>query len=179
MAVLVEGISVIVRRKSIEDKCPLGWNGFVDNMPNATLCADDEIARVGFMTPQDVKDFIEHLESCGLVFREDNKAVDIAVADQIGGLTLQCDWLEFGQVTLNESGTRVAACRYAGSHSTQLITPENWQYEESLSNTHVFAPSETLDETLKFLRHENGLDIYLNLVTGKEVYAGRTTRKIN
>jgi len=27
---------------------------------------------------------------------------------------------------------------------------------------------------MKFLRHENGLDVYLNQLTGKEVYMGRT-----
>ena len=57
MAVLVEGISVIVRRDAIESKYDGGWDTFVDNVPNATLCADDEIARVGFMGPADVEAF--------------------------------------------------------------------------------------------------------------------------
>lgn len=173
MAVLVEGISVIVRRKSIESKYPRGWEHFVENVPNATLCADDEIARVGFMNPKDVQNFIEHLEAYGLVFMKDEKAVEIAVADQLGGLTTACDWLEFGHINLDNSGSRVAACRYLGSHLDVIITPENWKYEDSLSNTYIFAPSEDVNATLKFLRHENGLDVYLDLVTEKEVYAGR------
>lgn len=175
MAVLVEAISVIVRRKSIEEKYPGGWKAFVENVPNATLCADDEIARVGFMIPQDVKEFVEHLETRGLTFIEDDKAIDIAVAQQLGGLTISCNWLEFGHINLSETGSWVAACRYADSKLMKIITPENWKYEGSLSHTYVFAPSEYVDETLKFLRHEDGLDVYLNLVTGKEVYVGRTS----
>jgi len=27
---------------------------------------------------------------------------------------------------------------------------------------------------LKFLRHEDGLDVYLNVLTGEEAYIGRT-----
>jgi len=175
MAVLVEGISVIVRRKSIEDKYPGGWKRFVENVPNASLCADDEIARVGFMNPQDVQGFVQHLKKNNLIFIDNEKAIDIAVAEQLGGLTVPCNWLVFGHVSLSESGFRIAACRFTGSNLTVIITPENWKYEESLSNTYIFAPSEDVDETLKFLRHENGLDVYLNLVTGKEVYAGRTS----
>jgi hypothetical protein len=44
MAILVEGISVIARRKTIEEKYPEGWAGFVRDVPNNTLCADEEIA---------------------------------------------------------------------------------------------------------------------------------------
>ena len=44
MAVLVEAISVIVRRNAIESKYRCGWKAFVDDVPNSTLCADDEIA---------------------------------------------------------------------------------------------------------------------------------------
>jgi hypothetical protein len=33
-----------------------------------------------------------------------------------------------------------------------------------------------VDKSLTFLRREDGLDIYRNEVTGKEVYVGRTVR---
>jgi len=58
MAVLVEAISVIVRVDSINKKFPGGWIGFKDHVPNQTLCADNELARVGFMTSEDVKNFV-------------------------------------------------------------------------------------------------------------------------
>jgi len=65
MAVLVEAISVIVRRKAIDHSYPGGWDAFVAEVPNKTLCADDQLARVGFMTPQDVQNFIRALGDRG------------------------------------------------------------------------------------------------------------------
>jgi len=46
MTVLVEGISVIIKREVIERKFPGGWQDFVKDVPNQTLCADDELARI-------------------------------------------------------------------------------------------------------------------------------------
>ena len=66
MAVLVEAISVIVRVDSINEKFPGGWIGFKDHVPNQTLCADNELARVGFIKALD--------DDCALL------AVDIHLA---------------------------------------------------------------------------------------------------
>ena len=65
MAVLVEGISVIVRRTSIETHVAGGWKRFQALVPNATLCWDDDLARVGFLTPNEVGAFIDALEAIG------------------------------------------------------------------------------------------------------------------
>src|SRR5687768_15123906 len=100
MAVLVEGISVIILRARLESLYPGGWAAFVANCPNATLCADTWLARVGFMTPADVESFVERLAAAGLVFVRDGVAVDIAVVDQVGGTTVSCPWLEVGTVSL-------------------------------------------------------------------------------
>ena len=58
---------------SINEKFPCGWIGFKDHVPNQTLCADNELARVGFMTPEDVKNFVGALECAGLVYRDAEK----------------------------------------------------------------------------------------------------------
>jgi hypothetical protein len=54
MAVLVEAISVVVRRDAIDRSYEGGWVAFVSSVPNATLCTDDQLARVGFMDPKAV-----------------------------------------------------------------------------------------------------------------------------
>lgn len=176
MAVLVEAMSVIVSRNSIEEKYPGGWEAFVESVPNETLCADDEIARIGFMTPNDVNRFIRQLVMNGLVFVKDGRGVDIAVGDQLSGITSPCDWLEFGHINLTPTGSKVAACRKVGSDLMSLSTPIGWKYEGSLSHKYVCVSPEYVDEGMKFLRHENGVDVYLNLLTGEEVYAGRTDK---
>jgi hypothetical protein len=173
MAVIVEGISVIVRRDSVDSAYPGGWKAFVADCPNGTLCADPDLARIGFMTPTDVEAFVDRLEGAGLVFKREAGAVDLAVVDQQRGPTTSCNWLEWGHVEIN--GHRVAACRLIGSAERKLATPEGWCFEESLSASYGFIPSGAEDKGLVFLRREPGLDVFLSRLTGKEVYIGRTS----
>ncbi len=174
MAVLVEGISVIVRMTSIHERFPGGWEAFRARSPNQTLCGDGEIARLGFMSPADAEAFVRSLEQYGIVYRVQGKARDVVVVDQVAGPMVACDWIEFGNVNLGPDGTqRVAACRQSQSTITTLATPESWAFENSLSASFGFVPDGQLSKSLRFLRHEDGLDVYLNELTGAEVYIGR------
>lgn len=186
MAVLVEAISVIVRRDAIERKYVGGWDSFERAVPNATLCTDEDLACVSFMHPHDVGAFIEILTRNGLRFIEDGKAIDIAVADQQRGFTSGCDWLEFGKLSFGNS-SKVSACwliEEEGPHgyglrvsntSMKLATPEGWQFEGSLSQQFGFVPTGDEAGRLRLLRREATVDVYLDLETGKEVYVGRTS----
>jgi len=51
MAVLIEGTSVVIRLEAIHRQFPGGWQAFKLAAPNKTLCADNELIRVGFMQP--------------------------------------------------------------------------------------------------------------------------------
>jgi tetratricopeptide (TPR) repeat protein len=183
MAVLVEAISVIVRKGAIEAKYPGGWPGFADQVPNGTLCDDDEIARVGFMVPDEVDAFIRHLEQGGLVFNREGKALDIAVVNQFGRSTIPCDWLEIAMLKYSEDGW-ITACWFrsnlhdpASPEGTKLphevATPAGWTFEDSLSKYGTPVPSDKLDAHLKFLRAQRGFDVYLDLESAKEVRVGR------
>jgi hypothetical protein len=175
MAVLVEAISVIVRAERIADKFPGGWERFRGECPNDTVCTDGELVRVGFMVPHDVKSFIEHLSTRGLTHLANGVAQDIVVADQQRGFTSVCEWAEFGRVDLHgERGNQVAMCRLTGSTVAELVTPDGWAYDGSISSKFGFVESGSVPEFLDFLRHENGLDIYRDLKTGKEVYVARS-----
>jgi len=44
MTILIECVSVIIKRN-----LPGWWQTFMRGVPNQTLCADDELARIGFM----------------------------------------------------------------------------------------------------------------------------------
>jgi len=153
--------------------------------PNNTFCADDDLVRVGFMSPADVEAFIRRLEKDGLTFIRNQQAIDIAVVDQMRGPTIQAEWLEFSHLTMGTKGNKVAACwliegprMAAGVHvpskQMALATPEGWRHEDSLSANFKFVADEDMSENLKFLRREDGQDVYLDLTTGKEVYIGRT-----
>lgn len=171
MAVLVEAISVIVRRDAVEKRFPGGWRGFLRQVPNRTLCSDRDFARVGFMSPADVAAYTSTLEVGGLVFRKDGQAVDFAVVDQLRGPAISAPWLEFGK--LETGGMKISACWPAGQSPKEIALPDGWKYEGSLSAKPGFAAENTIDDRLKFLRRENGLDVYLDLRTGKEVFMGR------
>jgi len=174
MSVLVEAHSIIVRCAVIQERYPGGWEQFVVDVPNRTLCADGEIARVAFMTPEDEKAYICHLVHCGLSFCENGAAVDMAAAFQLSGLKVPCDWLEFGRIDLNLCGESVACCRLRGSDCMQLATPARWKYEGSLSQTYGLILDGARQTGSRFLRHENGVDVYYDSLAGKEVFVGRT-----
>lgn len=175
MAVLVEAISVIVRRPAIAERFKGGWPAFQRAIPNATGCHDDDLVRVGFMSPADVEAFMSVLEAGGLIFRRDGAAVDIAVVDQLRGPTIPAPWLEVGKIELFDPKLKVCACCLAGQKLNGIAMPAGWKFEGSLSDRPGFAAEGTEGYRLKFLRHEHGNDVYLDLVTGMEVFSGRPT----
>ena len=144
MAVLIEAISVVVRREAILRALD-SWEAFKALATNRTLCADSEVCRMGFMDPRDVERFIQVAETRDLVLQGDGRAIDIVVVDQLRGPTTRCDWVEFGHVP-HESGTgRIACCRLNGSTLTHVAMPDGWVYEESLSSSYGFVPSEHVE----------------------------------
>jgi hypothetical protein len=173
MAVLVEAISVIVRRAAIVERFKGGWPAFLEAIPNATGCYDDDLARVGFMSPDGVEAFVSELEGGGLVFRRDGQAVDIAVVDQLRGPTIPAPWLHVGRIRQGER--HLVAAALTGQRPASVAVPSGWKLEGSLSDKPGFAAEGTEGDRLKFLRHEGGNDVYLDLISGKEVFVGRPT----
>jgi hypothetical protein len=173
MAVLVEAISVIIRVQAIQERYEGGWTSFVRSVPNQTLCSDNELARIGFMAPDDCKAFVDSLDRVGIAFVRNGQSQEIVIADQMHGFTVPCEWADYGRVEISQ-GQTVSAAQLKGSSTRQVYCPEGWKYEGSLSQQFEFVPSGKEEKSLRFLRHEQGLDVYLNMVTGKQVYIGRT-----
>ena len=109
MSVLIEAISVVIKKRAIEERFPGGSDGFAANVPNQTYCDDGNLVRVGFMAPQDVEDFVGHLEACGLVYIQNGCPEDIVVIDQIRGPMVECDWARLVRLQ-NDDGSIVVAC---------------------------------------------------------------------
>jgi hypothetical protein len=138
------------------------------------LCADRELARIGFMAPSDVESYVTALSAHDILYQVQGKARDLVVVDQMRGPLVTCDWIEFGHLNLdNDQAKRIAACRKSGSLINQIVTPEGWTFDSSLSSSFGFAPSGQECKSLKFLRREQGLGVYLNELTGREVFVGR------
>ena len=155
MAVLVEATSVILRRDSIGRIFPGGWEAFGAAVPNATLCYDDDIARVGFLSPSEVEGYVKHLQRIGLKVSSQEKYVDLAIVDQCRGLIAGCDWLEFGRFPIGAG--HVSACwlfagprKGTGVHmkrTMDISTPPGWTFESSLSQRFRFVPTTAADST--------------------------------
>lgn len=175
MAVLIEGLSVVIRVDAINARYPGGWEAFASNAPNASVCWDGELARAGFMMPTDTRAYVKTLENLGLIHLVDGMARDFVVVDQLQGPATPCEWIEVGHVNLeHDLERRVLAARLKGSKQQLVYTPDEWTFERSLSRSFGYAPEAHRDKSLTFLRHESGLDVYLNSITGTEVYVGRT-----
>jgi tetratricopeptide (TPR) repeat protein len=67
----------------------------------------------------------------------------------------------------------VSAARLAGSPEKDLFCPDGWDFEHSVSKTFEFHPTQTVDENLEFVRHEQNADVFRNRRTGKEVFNTR------
>ncbi len=175
MAVLIEAISVVLRAEAVHSRYPGGWERFRADCPKETLCADDDLIRVGFMTPADTQQFVEGLGRFGIEYARDGRAVDLVVADQQRGFAVPCDWADFGHVGLGgDPRKRVAACQAKDSQSQELATPPGWDYPNSLSANFGFVESGHVPEFMDLLRHEDGVDVYRDLATGKEQFVART-----
>jgi hypothetical protein len=185
MAVLVEAISVIVRRDAIDRRFNGGWKAFVSRVPNETLCTDGLLARVGFMDPKSVGRFVEDLRADGLEFIRAERCADIVVIDQQRGPTMPCDWVEFARIPFGEAGGKVSAAwlfegprAATGIHFPSLkmdfTTPAGWEFEGSLSERFQFVSTDDPGMRYKCLRTDSRIDVFLDQATGKEVFRSKS-----
>ena len=112
------------------------------------------------------------MEEAGLHHQLDKRACDLVVIEQQSGCTTACDWLKVG--TLDPGFGVITCCRHIEDEGTQVFTPEGWEYPGSMSETFGFSPSEANKKGLRFLRHENGIDVYFSDLSGEEVFVGRS-----
>lgn len=177
MPVIIEAISVVIRRKAIDEKYLGGYLAFDQEAPTMgpvdTLCADDDIAAVVFMAPIDVKKYCDYLGKFGIGSPEN--PVDLAVIDQFTGAVTPCDWLETTGVDL-EGGGRVLIARLVGNTDDTPVVPEGWTWENSITKNTFFMPNEALKDSVEYVRSEpDGLDVYRDKATGALRYIGRPT----
>lgn len=93
MAVLVEGLSVVVRNDALLRKFHGGPRRFQEGLQDESICFDNDLTCIHLRSPDEVELFIGWCESMGLTFSLGGKAADIVVLDQRQGPTLQCNWI--------------------------------------------------------------------------------------
>lgn len=176
MPVLIEGLCVVLPLDTVAARYPGGIVDFFSSAPNRNSCTDGELVRVGFMSPLDVQAYVEHLESRGLCYRRGEEAIDLTVVDQRDGILVPCKWAEFGLANWNDKKDQpIAICRKTAGKETQIKVPKGWDYKQSLNARHLFVPTGGNSGSLIFVRHDSGVDVYRDKVTGKEFFVGRTS----
>lgn len=176
MAVLIEGISIVIRGASIARLYEGGSARFLAEVPNGTLCADGELARVGFTNPNDTKAYVDRLVSRGLTYRvDDGPAIDMVVIDQQSGFLASCDWAVIGNTLWeNEPSCPILVCLATNTRVGEVVVPQNWKFAGSLSDKHVFASTESMGQSFRMISSENGVETYVDTRTGERRYLRRS-----
>jgi hypothetical protein len=187
MAVLVECISIIIRKDAIESKYPGGLAAFEKNIPSGSFCSDKDIYRIGFMSPNDAEGFAIQLERHGLIFMKGDKAIDFAVVDQFRGLLTPCEWLQFARTdelpihdVVEKLGGHIPICWfypfpkrfgsgiYFKEEGFTISVPVGWTYE-----SHTSLQSSNQNKKKKFSRSKDKVDVFVDTKTGMELFVAR------
>jgi hypothetical protein len=127
MSVIVEAVSVVVKRNSIRTKFPGGWSLFQSILYSRySMCADSSLASVSFLAAKDAYSYTKFLEEMGFVYLQ-----DFAIADQTQGLKDSCDWCYI--IDFKIDNNVVTGCKLEGCRETKLYVPPGWEFNGSLS----------------------------------------------
>ena len=175
MPVLCTFISVIIRRDSIDKYFQGGWQRFVLELPNYSMCTDGELVNVGFMNPNAVLSYIEFLKSEGLQYEQSSNDQsktrsidDVDVVDRFDSDSDKRDWIEFGDKTFNDQ--KSFCCWLKGTTKKTLAIPNSYNKGEVVYNIPPHISPDKFAERFSFLRTENDLDIYLDSKYKGEYY---------
>lgn len=172
MAVLVEALSVVVRVNRIRSKFAGGLEAFKKSIPNGTFCMDSRLARVGFMNPVDVENYVAYLERNGLTFISNGKAKDIVVIDQFKGPTVACDWIELVTIKCEDKECRICRSKIEPNDTLSFSAPAGWKFGEAKI---LYMENEEVKNRMVYLGKEGSVECYFDLYTAKDLYVGRTT----
>ncbi len=185
MAVLVEAISVIVREQTITEKMKGGLEAYMAGIPNSTHCTDGILHRVGFMTPGDVRAYMDDLMAGGLLFERDGCCVDFAVVDMLRGPMVRCDWLRVARAPFfsgypqfdncSEDFTFARIVTGGEEKDWGLAVPEGWTPDRALHGRN-FVPQEETGRRIIDLGRDGDVEKKWHAEGGRIVYVGRTRR---
>ena len=95
MAILVDRLSLIVRKDSIAALLPGGRKQLEALAGTSSVCSDHQLVRVGCINAYAARTLLVELQSFGFSYLRGGKAVDMVVCDPQWGLFVPCDWLQF------------------------------------------------------------------------------------
>lgn len=170
MAVIIEAITVVVRRDAARRVFAGNDAPLAALAPNPSGRQDEHLYAVGFMNQLDAEAFIRRaLEPRGLTWTQGDQAVDLTLVDQFTGLFHYTPWLEVGQYPVK--GGAVTAAWLTGTEPGALSTHAYWNLKDYLDLSR--APLEEDDAWQEIPSDDPRLRVMLNLETGEKRYAIR------
>jgi hypothetical protein len=171
---LVEGITVVIRCRAILQSYTGGQAKFMADIPNSSIRADGELAAVTFMTPSTARNYVHTLEEHGLKYFDGEQARDLVVVDQRTGLRAPCTWAVFGSTNWNDNdGQLISICQFTPSSVGEVVSPQGWKYEGSLSAQGIYVPADNIPPDLRLLRQEQDRDVFWDEARERELYVYR------
>ena len=129
MAVLCEAISIVVPVAALQEHYPGGLGAYAKASPNRTFCADGSVARIGFLAPDDARQWLDMLAGHGLP--AEGADPQVAVVDQAKGLLAPSTWLS----TISDGSTRIAW--RTGEDPQQTFVPDGWSRQAHAALTRL------------------------------------------
>jgi hypothetical protein len=170
MAILIEAINVVFQLGTLRERYPGGLASFEEDVPNRSFCADDHLARVGFLQQPEMEAFADRLDELGFCAIIDGKCADFAIVDQVHGPIAPCDWFEWGR---HVDGFNLGWL--AGTKPGTIVVPRGWTLEDSLSIDSFESRDASRDrDGLEFVREGDEMDVFRDPESGKEVYMSKT-----
>lgn len=134
MAVLIEGVCLLLRCEAVERHYPGGLTTLAETCAAQAVCADEDLMALTFEDSDAAEDFLAELEEYGLCHLRHGLAVDAVLADPHVGPVSPCGWAEYGQVLLDsDPRQRVAVCAMPGTDARALCVPLGWRFPGSRS----------------------------------------------
>lgn len=142
MAILIEGLTVVIRKAALDQKFNGGAKRFETGMAEDIHCSDADLFCLHLSSPEEVGALIGWCEDQNLTFMREGKCIDIVVIDQRTGVTTNCDWIECTQVSLDNlaankkiaiawlfESSRVAVGTHISQLGLDVFAPDGWHVE--------------------------------------------------
>ena len=151
MAVLIEMISVIIKRSSIENNLPSNqYLALMDYVLQNPSCMDEDILCIHMNSPMLTSSFVDFSKECHLNWGE-----DFIIVDQNDGVTTDCEWIQFTHIGADEPmavGVFFDGPKSFGDglyiknkDNLKVVVPQGWKYEGSMSQEHTVTLLEDLE----------------------------------
>jgi hypothetical protein len=165
VSVLIEAVSLVVRRAALDVRYPGGMHGFLHDLRAPKhrahrTCVDSHLVSVSFLLPHHATLVANSLTAHGLMHIDDDRCIEFAIVEHACRPKMSCEWLEWQQ---HPDGYTHAWP--ASTDPGNLSAPEGWDLEHARLPKRAEIGEESRGCVLIAL--EGGIETWLDFETGE------------